>query len=172
MITTMLVIGEGERAQAAVREITDDIGETAVVHSFKRTQNLADWGGPGAGATAVALVVLVPGDDDNVDDLIESVIAHPASPDPRILLVTDRPYLDDISRALDRRDVAGPAHRPDRVSGSRREAARPLRRRHLRRLHRGGSPGPLRVRLRHGLPRAGAQPAWHLRAGRVSGCPA
>ena len=107
MITTVLVIGEGERAQAAVREITDDIGETAVIHSFKRTQNLADWGGPGAGATAVALVVLVPGDDDNVDDLIESVIAHPASPDPRILLVTDRPYLDDISRALDRRDVAG-----------------------------------------------------------------
>lgn len=112
MITTMLVIGEGERAQAAVREITDDIGETAVVHSFKRTQNLADWGGPGAGATAVALVVLVPGDDDNVDDLIESVIAHPASPDPRILLVTDRPYLDDISRALDRRDVAGVVANP------------------------------------------------------------
>ncbi|MDO5534049.1 MAG: ATP-binding protein [Propionibacteriaceae bacterium] len=107
MITTVLVIGEGERAQAAVQEISADIGDTVVVHSFKRTANLADWAGPDAGATAVALVVLVPGDDEHVDDLIESVIAHPASPDPRILLATDRPYLDDISRALDRRDVAG-----------------------------------------------------------------
>lgn len=107
MITTVLVIGEGDLAHSAVREITDDIGERAVVHSFKRTENLADWPGPDAGTTAVALVVLVPRDGENVDDLIESVLAHPACPDPRILLVTDRPYLDDISRALDRRNVAG-----------------------------------------------------------------
>ena len=107
MITTVVVIGEGVFAQAATREITDAIGDTVVVHSFKKAVDLADWQGPDAGATAVALVVLVPRDDEVVDDLIESVIRHPASPDPRILLVTDRPYLDDISRALDRRDVAG-----------------------------------------------------------------
>ncbi|HHU38637.1 MAG TPA: cyclic nucleotide-binding domain-containing protein [Propionibacterium sp.] len=107
MISTVLVIGEGPLARAAMREISDDIGEEAIVHAFKRTPDLAAWPGPAAGATHVALVVLVPGEEEVVDDLIESVIAHPSSPDPRILLVTDRPHLDDISRALDRRDVAG-----------------------------------------------------------------
>lgn len=107
MISTVLVIGEGPLAQAAVRELTAEVGGSTLVHSFKRAADLAAWPGPASGATLVALVVIVPGEAEVVDDLIESVIAHPASPDPRILLVTDRPYLDDISRALDRRDVAG-----------------------------------------------------------------
>ena len=47
--------------------------------------------------------------------------------------------------------------------------ARPLRRRHLRRLRRRRSAGPLRVRLRHGLPRAGPQPAGDLRAEGLNG---
>lgn len=140
MISTILVIGEGDLAQQAMHEITEAMRDSAVVHSFKRTQNLADWPGPDAGATAVALVVLVPREAEVVDDLIESVIAHPACPDPRILLVTDRPYLDDVSRALDRRDVAGVVATPwtpgSLARYTRAEVARWLR------LHPRGEPVP------------------------------
>ena len=140
MITTVLVIGEGPLAQAALGELTEDMGEFAVVHSFRRAADLAQWSGPDDGATSVALVVLVPGEGEHVDDLIESVIAHPASPDPRILVVTDRPYLDDISRALDRRDIAGVVATPwtphNLARYTRAEAARWLR------LHPQGEPAP------------------------------
>src|SRR5690606_7180852 len=52
--------------------------------------------------------------------------------------------------------------------GAGHEGARPLRGWSLRRLVGRGRARPLRVRLRHGLQRAGPQPAGHLRTGRMS----
>lgn len=140
MTTTLLVIGDGDRAQAAVREINEDAPPIVRVHFFANAADLAQWAGPGADATAVALVVLVPNAEENVDDLIESVVAHPACQDPRILLVTDRPHLDDLSRALDRSSVAGIVAAPwtaGSLAGyARAEVARWLR------LHPQGEPVP------------------------------
>lgn len=140
MTTTLLVIGDGDRAQEAVGEINEDAPPTVRVHSFANAADLAQWAGPSADATAVALVVLVPTADENVDDLIESVLAHPACQDPRILLVTDRPHLDDLSRALDRRSVAGivaAPWTPGSLAGyARAEVSRWLR------LHPQGEPVP------------------------------
>lgn len=112
MTTVLLVIGAGDHAEAAVDEINEASPPTERVHSFPNAASLAQWAGPEVETTPVALIVLVPGAEEHVDDLIEAVLAHPACEDPRILLVTDRTHLDDLSRALDRRDVAGVVSAP------------------------------------------------------------
>ncbi|MET3930868.1 hypoxanthine-guanine phosphoribosyltransferase [Lysobacter sp. OAE881] len=88
---------------------------------------------------------------------------RPATPlkNRRVLLADD--ILDEGHTLAAIRDwclEAGRARRAHRRTGG--EKARPLRRRHLRRLRRRRRAGSLRLRLRHGLPRAGPQPAGDL----------
>lgn len=105
MHSLVFVVGNDPFAEAAVAEIRDEVTPVLGLHVFPSTDDLHAWSGP-EGATA-ALVVLMPGPHGHVDDLIDDLLQHPACEDPHILLLTSRPRLDDIARALDHRLVHG-----------------------------------------------------------------
>ncbi|MDO5628096.1 MAG: ATP-binding protein [Mobilicoccus sp.] len=100
---TVLVLGRSDFVAAAVEEVESHLSGRVPAHAADGPAELAAW----STDIPVVLALLMPGEGQNVDDLVDAVLAHPACFDPRILLVTERTELDDMSRALDSRHVNG-----------------------------------------------------------------
>lgn len=98
-----VVIGTGELATAARDELTP---VTAHVHAAASLEELRDWS-PGEGRW-VALVVLLDRDDDvAIDPVVQALSGLPTFADARLLVVTTRRSLSDMSRSVDAGHVDG-----------------------------------------------------------------
>lgn len=100
-----VVVGAGELADLAAEELRSD-GVVAGVHQAPTLADLDGWTPPEG--RWVALVVLLDHDDDvEVDPVVQALLARPAFTDARLLVVTTRTSLSDMSRSVDAGHIDG-----------------------------------------------------------------
>ncbi|MGO0575645.1 ATP-binding protein [Ornithinimicrobium panacihumi] len=98
-----VVVGTGELAGLAVDELT---GVTSGVHRVDRPEDLVGWAPPTD--RWVAVLVLIDRDDGvGIDGVVKTLLGLPALGDARLLVVTTRTSLTDMSRSVDAGFVDG-----------------------------------------------------------------
>lgn len=99
--TSTVVVGRGDLAEQAQAEVA---GVSTDVHRFGAVEELAGWVPPDG--TWVPLVVLVDDDDEGpqhigVDRVVQSLARLPVLAQARLLVVTARASLTDMSASVD-----------------------------------------------------------------------